>query len=161
VPEKIKEKIISEFRGKPGELLTVLEELQKNSPHNYLSPEILEYTAEKLDIPLSQVYSVVTFYAFFNLKPQGEHVLTVCRGTACHTRGSRKLLENLKDIFYLEESDIDENSKVFVTTKNNKFTIRTVACFGQCALAPVVEIDGKVYSNMNEGRLKKIIKGIK
>src|ERR1035438_6339711 len=90
------DRTISAHTGKPGELLGILENLQDHHPNKYLSPEILEYVAEKTDIPLAQIYSVVTFYALFNLEPQGEHTICICRGTACHTRGSRNLLPRLR-----------------------------------------------------------------
>ena len=134
-------RIIAESRGKPGELLTVLEALQHRNDYNYLSQDVLLQVAEGLGLPASQVFSVATFYAFFNLEPQGKHTLCVCRGTACHTRGSRALLEDMKSALGVE--DEDAKGKSFVTTKDREFTIRTVACFGQCALAPVVEIDHK------------------
>ena len=90
------DRTVAAHSGKPGELLGILESLQDHNPHKYLSPEILEYVAEKTDIPLAQIFSVVTFYALFNLEPQGEHSIWICRGTACHTRGSRNLLQRLR-----------------------------------------------------------------
>ena len=87
------ESVINEFAGKPGSLLSILEELQGNDDYNHLSEDTLKQVAQKAGIPASQVYSVATFYSFFNLKPQGKHTIVVCRGTACHTRGSRALLE--------------------------------------------------------------------
>ena len=156
------DKIISKYRGKPGALLGVLEETQRLSPGQFLPREALTYVAQNMDVPLSRIYSVVTFYAFFNLKPQGEHTIVVCRGTACHTRRSKNLLDHLKNILDLRHDTIgaDESEKVFLTTKDNKFTIKTVACFGQCALAPVVEIDGHIYSHVTEHELTKLIKDI-
>lgn len=150
--------VIGKYRGKPGELLGILEELQNLHPHKYLPPETLEFVAEQMGVPVSQVYSVATFYAFFNLKPQGEHTLVVCRGTACHTRGSKSLLEALKRILKLKEEEGAE--KIFLTTEDKKFTVKTVACFGQCALAPVVEVDGKMYSHVTEAKLKSLVDGL-
>lgn len=147
--------VIKKHQGKPGELLGILEELQNRHPHKYLPAETLEYVAEKSGLPVSQVYSVATFYAFFNLKPQGEHTLVVCRGTACHTRGSKSLLESLKKILNLKEEEGSE--KIFLTTPDRKFTVKTVACFGQCAMAPVVEVDGKMHSHVTEMKLKGLI----
>jgi NADH-quinone oxidoreductase subunit E len=152
------DQVIKKHRGKPGELLGILEELQNRHPHKYLPPETLEYVAETVGVPVSQVYSVATFYAFFNLKPQGEHTLVVCRGTACHTRGSKSLLEALKKMLSLKEEEGTE--KIFLTTADKKFTIKTVACFGQCALAPVVEVDGKMHSHVTEAKLKELLEGL-
>lgn len=154
------DEVIHVHKGKLGELLSVMEEAQKLHPKNYLSEKVLVYISDKLNIPLAQIYSVATFYTFFNLKPQGEHSVIVCRGTACHTRGSRSLLYSLAVILGIKEEDLKENEKVFLTTEDNKFTIRTVACFGQCALAPVVDIDGKIYSHMTEAKLRRLVKQI-
>jgi NADH-quinone oxidoreductase subunit E len=154
------DELIHAYKGKLGELLSIMEEAQKLHPQNYLSEEVLAYISDKLDIPPAQIYSVATFYTFFNLKPQGEHSVVVCRGTACHTRGSRSLLRSLVFTLGIKEEDLKENEKVFLTTADNKFTIRTVACFGQCALAPVIDIDGKIYSHMTEAKIRRLIKQI-
>ena len=147
--------IIHRFQGKPGALLGILEAVQESNPHKYLSEEALQIIARHTNTPLSRIYSLVTFYSFFNLQPQGEHIILVCRGTACHTRGSKVLLEDLACL--LDCSDFLESGENSFTTKDNKFTIKTVACFGQCALAPVVSIDGVIYSRMTSARLKGII----
>ena len=93
--------------GEPGALLSILERVQEHHPHKYLSIEILQYLAESTLIPLSQIYSVATFYALFNLEPQGEHSICICRGTACHTRGSRNLLQRLRLELNLPEETED------------------------------------------------------
>ena len=111
---------------------------------------------------MSRIYSVVTFYSFFNLKPQGEHYICICRGTACHTRRSKHLLDFLKQYLELGEAQgSGESEKVFLTSKDNKFTVKTVACLGQCALAPVVEIDGKIYGRVTEDGLRQIVEDIR
>jgi len=159
--DKIKlDEIVSRHQGKSGSLLGILEDVQKLNPHKYLTREVLEYIAEKTNIPVSKIYNVITFYAFFNLKPQGEHSIIVCRGTACHTRRSKNLLDYLINWFGFKEDDLAAAEKSSLTTKDNKFTVKTVACFGQCALAPVVEVDGNIYSHMTEEKLRKIIKGV-
>jgi NADH-quinone oxidoreductase subunit E len=152
--------IIEKYRGSAGSLLSILEEVQNLHPNKYLPAATLEYIAGAAGVPLSRVYSVVTFYAFFNLKPQGDHSIIVCRGTACHTRRSKNLLEYLKSILNLKEDESKEGEKMFLTTADNKFTLKTVACFGQCALAPVVEIDGVIHSHMTENKLKEIIEKV-
>jgi NADH-quinone oxidoreductase subunit E len=153
------DRTIAEHSGRPGALLSILEKLQERNPHKYLSPETLEYVAERTDVPLSQVYSVATFYALFNLEPQGEHTICICRGTACHTRGSRNLLERLR--FELGLHTEDGADKVCVTTPDRKYSLRTVACFGQCALAPVVEVNHNVYGHMNEQTLHRELDALK
>ena len=149
--------IIEKYQSRPGALLGMLEEIQQLHAHKYLPCDTLKYVSQKTKIPLTKIYSIVTFYAFFNLKPQGEHSIIICRGTACHTRRSKNLLEYLKKMLDLREDEAHEGEKVFLTTADNKFTLKTVACFGQCALAPVVQIDNTIYSHMTENKLKKIV----
>ncbi len=149
------DRIVSDYSGRPGSLLTILEKVQERSSGKYLSAEVLEYIAAKMDIPLAQIHSVVTFYALFNLEPQGDNTICVCRGTACHTRGSRGLLERLKlDMGVIDRSEEADAGKLSITTPDRKYTIRTVACFGQCALAPVVEINHEIFGHMNERALR-------
>lgn len=151
---------IAAHAGKPGALLGVLEAVQEKNPHKYLPLETLKYIADRMDIPLSRIYSVATFYALFNLDPQGENTVCICRGTACHTRGSRSLLQSLKLELGLdmEEPGDSEAGKAAITTNDKKFTVRTVACFGQCALAPVVEVNHRICGHMNERTLQREIK---
>jgi NADH-quinone oxidoreductase subunit E len=150
--------VIAEHSGRPGALLTILEKVQDRHPQRYLSAEVLEYVAAKAGIPLAQIHSVVTFYALFNLEPQGDNTICVCRGTACHTRGSRGLLERLKlEMGLNDHGEEPEADKLSLTTPDRKYTIRTVACFGQCALAPVVEINHAIFGHMNERALRSEI----
>src|SRR5271157_566814 len=90
------DQVIASKAERPGALLGILEGVQEHHPHKYLPMETLEYIATKTQTPLSRVYSVATFYALFNLQPQGDNTICICRGTACHTRGSRNLLESLR-----------------------------------------------------------------
>lgn len=152
------DRVIARHDGRPGALLSMLEDLQAAHPNRYLPVETLDYLAEKTDIPRSQIYSVVTFYALFNLRPQGEHTVCICRGTACHTRGSRDLLERTKLQLGLKEEDEEGSAdKLSVTTPDRQFTVRTVACFGQCALAPVVEVDHSILGHVSERTLDREI----
>ncbi len=157
----IMDKIIEKHKNSVGSLLGVLEALQNAHPNKYLPKAVIRYVSEKMRIPLSKIYNVVTFYSFFNLKPQGKHCITVCRGTACHTKGSKLVLENIKNFLQLKEDPEEESEKFFLTSDDRSFTLRTVACFGQCALAPVVEIDGIIYSNVKTESIKQIIQKIK
>jgi NADH:ubiquinone oxidoreductase subunit E len=142
---------IERNKGKPGALLGVLEEAQGLERLKYLPEATLRAIAEGMDLPLAQVYSVATFYSFFNLTPQGLHSIVVCRGTACHTRGSLELLEAALKRLGIEGFREDEANSV--TTVDGFASVRTVACFGQCALAPVVQIDGAISSRMTVGKL--------
>ena len=161
--QEFADQVIASCEDRSGALLTILEKVQDRNPHKYLPLEILEYIAEKTGIPLSQVYSVATFYALFNLEPQGDHSICICRGTACHTRGSRNLLERLKLELGVSDGEGGEEGgadKVSVTTPDGKFSLRTVACFGQCALAPVVEVDHAIFGHMNEQALHREVAAI-
>jgi len=143
-----------------GALLGILEDVQAASPHKFLALETLRYIAAKTEIAPATIYSVATFYALFNLEPQGDNVVCVCRGTACHTRGSRDLLAKLCLDLGLNARTRDDSidaDKVSLTTKDRRFTVRTVACFGQCALAPVVEVNHHILSHVNERTLQREI----
>jgi NADH-quinone oxidoreductase subunit E len=149
--------------GRPGALLGILEAVQAANAHKFLSMESLRYIADQTGIPPSTVYSAATFFALFNLDPQGDNVVCVCRGTACHTRGSRDLLEKLcldLGLSGQEPSDSNEADKMALTTADHRFTVRTVACFGQCALAPVVEVNHHILSHVNERTLQREIKAL-
>ena len=150
------DELIAARVGRPGALLGILEAVQERHPQKYLPVETLRYIGAKMNVPLSQIYSVATFYALFNLEPQGDHTVCICRGTACHTRGSRNLLESLRlELGLNGAADLTEAEKLQLTTPDGKFTIRTVACFGQCALAPVVEIDHQIRGHVNERTLQR------
>jgi NADH-quinone oxidoreductase subunit E len=154
--------LITRHKDRPGMLLSILEEIQESQQHKYLPITVLDYLAGKIDLPRAQVYSVATFYSLFNLKPQGDHTICICRGTACHTRGSRSLLERLKLQLGLKD-DGEEGSadKISATTPDRRFTLRTVACFGQCALAPVVEVDHAILGHVNERTLEREVQTLR
>ena len=152
------DRVIAEHGEGSGALLGILEDVQATNSHKFLSLVALRYVATRTRTPPAQVYSVATFYALFNLEPQGDNVVCVCRGTACHTRGSRDLLAKLCLDLGLKGRATDDSSdadKLSLTTKDRRFTVRTVACFGQCALAPVVEINHHILSHVNERTLQR------
>lgn len=150
------DQLIRKHDGRPGMLLAILEAIQERNPSRYLPAEALRYVATRMGVPESRIYSVATFYALFNLAPQGEHTICICRGTACHTRGSRVLLERVKLQLGITGEDGEGSAdKLSVTTPDRKFTLRTVACFGQCALAPVAEVDHAILSNVSERTLER------
>src|SRR5580700_3073925 len=130
--------------SRPGALLAVLHQVQSHHPRNFLPRETLEYIGSKTGVPLARIYSVATFYALFNLEPQGRNTISVCRGTACHTRGSRVLFEKVVMNLGFQAS-ADGEDQLSVTTADGSTTLRVVACFGQCALAPVVEFNHAVF----------------
>lgn len=148
-----------EHRDKPGSLLAILENLQDQDEFRHLNEESLKTVAEVTGEPLSRVWSVATFYSYFNLTPQGKHTITVCRGTACHTRGSLNLLREA--MAQMGVTDFREDEETVFTTDDRFFTVRVVACFGQCALAPVVEVDGVIHSRVTVGQLCGLINGLR
>ncbi len=154
------DRIIGDQVGRPGALLGILEKLQDRNRNKYLPMETLEYVAARTGVPQSQVYAVATFFALFNLDPQGTHTVAICRGTACHTRGSRALLERVKLQLGLREAS-DDADKLTLTTPDRRLTIRTVACFGQCALAPVVEIDHAIRGHVKEQALMREVDALR
>jgi NADH-quinone oxidoreductase subunit E len=159
------DKVINSRRGRPGALLGILEAAQEKNRYKYLPLETLRYIAGKMELPLSRIYSVATFYALFNLQPQGENTLCICRGTACHTRGSRNLLQGARLELGLGLEDGEENGneadKLLLTTPDRQFTVRTVACFGQCAMAPVVEINHRICGHATERTVQREIATIR
>ncbi len=161
------DKEINSRRGRPGALLSVLETVQQRHPQNYLPMETLRYIARKTGTNPSRIYGVVTFYALFNLLPQGENTICICRGTACHTRGSRNLLQSAQlDLGLVMDDEGETNDgntadKMVLTTTDNRFTLRTVACFGQCALAPVVEVNHRICGHVSERTLQREIQTIR
>lgn len=140
--------------------MLILENVQKLNHYNYLPINTIKYIYENLGIHPAKVFSVVSFFSFFNLIPEGEHCITICRGTACHTKRSRILLDYVIDYLNIEE-ELNENEKVFITTPDRMFTVRTIACFGQCALSPVIELDGEIHAHMNTEKLRVLIDKIK
>jgi NADH-quinone oxidoreductase subunit E len=154
---------IAESNGRPGALLSILEAVQSANAHKYLSMTALRYIAAETGTPPAKVFSAATFYSLFNLDPQGDNVVCVCRGTACHTRGSRDLLARLcldLGLSGRDANDSNDADKLALTTADRRFTIRTVACFGQCALAPVVEVNHHILSHVNERTLQREINAL-
>ena len=149
------DEIVERWSGKPGSLLGVLEDAQEADARRWLSEPTLRYIARRTGTALSRIYSTATFYSFFNLRPQGEHTIAVCRGTACHTRGSRGILRDV--LSRLGAKDFREEDENSFTTEDARFTVRTVACFGQCALSPVAAVDGVIYSRMTSGKLLVLV----
>ena len=160
------DKVIGNRQGRPGALLGILQAAQEKNRHKYLPLDTLRYIAAKTEMPLSRIYSVASFYALFNLQPQGENTICICRGTACHTRGSRNLLQGTRLELGLGLEDPDNNGgdeadKLLLTTPDRQFTVRTVACFGQCAMAPVVEVNHRICGHATERTVQREIATIR
>jgi len=128
-------------------LIAILQEIQEE--YRYLPEEILTYVATALRVSPAYVYGVATFYAQFSLKPKGKHIIRVCDGTACHVKGSEKVLKAVREYLGLREG---EN-----TTPDLLFTVETVACIGACALAPALMVDEEVHGLMDEEKVQKLL----
>ncbi len=145
--EEILKRILKTYRENEGNIITILQDLEDT--FGYIPEEAVNLISKKIDIPASRFYGAATFYAQFHLKPRGKNVVTICRGTACHVKGSERLLSGLKKRFNLsDETD---------TTQDGKFTVERVACVGTCSMAPVVVINEKIYGKMMADRLMREI----
>lgn len=133
------QQILSRFAQDRAQLIAILQEIQTQK--NYLSQEDMTAVAEYLDISVSAVYSVATFYENFSLEPKGKHIIKVCDGTACHVRKSQPIFDALHDYLGLTGKR--------KTSEDGMFTLETVACLGACGLAPAMTIDGEVHPKMN------------
>ncbi len=134
-------------RDEPSALIPVLQAVQ--SEYGYLSENNIYAISDHLNVPSSKIYGVTTFYAQFRLKPLGRHVINLCQGTACHVKGSEKLIPVFEQ---------ELKCKAGETTKDGKFTFNLVACLGACALSPVVNIDSDFYGNIKIADIKKILR---
>ena len=160
LPDDVIDEVIARHPDRTGDVLSVLEELQQRHPLQYLPVETQASVARKMGVAQSQIFSVVSFYAFFNRQPQGRHTVAVCRGTACHTRGSKALLDALKTSSGFHTDDEATDGATSFTTPDHRLTIRTVACFGQCALAPVAAIDETIHGHITDIKLRKLVAAI-
>lgn len=138
--------IIEEYKNREGSLIQILHLAQ--GIYGYLPLELQQFIAEKLDIPLSKVSGVTTFYSFFSTQPRGEFTIRVCLGTACYVRGGKKIVERLQEILGIGVGD---------TTADRKFTLEVMRCIGACGLAPAITINDKVYKQVNPEKLQAII----
>ena len=140
------ERLIEENRGKTGALIRILEQVQVLV--GYLPPEVMEFVAHKLAVPLSEVYGIVSFYHFFTMVPRGKYTVQVCMGTACYVRGGKDVLDAVCEEFGIEPGG---------TTADRRFSLETVRCLGCCGLSPVVAVDGKVYRRMKPTTIMDVL----
>ena len=144
--EKTVDKIIK--KGGESSLIAILQEVQ--SHYNYLPEQVLTLLSKKLEIPLSKIFSLATFYRSFSLKPRGKNLLKVCLGTACHVKSGTNLLEKVKRDLSLSEEE--------TTTSDLVFTVEKVRCLGCCSLAPVVSVNEDTHGSMTQEKLSKVLK---
>jgi len=140
--------VIERYKGKPGSLIPVLEDIQEIL--GYLPKSIQRRVAIGLGIPLSEVYGVVTFYSFFTMVPRGKHTIRVCLGTACYVRGGQRNLQELCHCLKVGPGE---------TTEDRRFSLETVRCLGACGLAPAMVVDGDTYPQVKPSKVAAIIQG--
>jgi len=128
--------------------LAILQDIQRT--YNFIPRESLTMLSEYLNLPLSKLYSMATFYKALSLKPKGENIIKVCDGTACHIRSSNVILNEVESILKIKPGD---------TTEDGKFSLETVNCLGSCAIAPVMVINDKYYGKVTAAMVREILNG--
>ncbi len=141
------DQIIDRHRCEAGSLIQVLLDIQ--GENHWLPTEALERVSERLQVPLTRIRHIATFYKAFSLVPKGRHEIHVCVGTACHVRGAARLLDTVEDLTGIKPGETDLELK---------FSLETVNCLGCCALGPVLEIDGKTHGKMAPSRTADVLK---
>ncbi len=142
---KVDEIIIS-YKAKPGALIPVLEQVQDVC--GYLPMPLQLRVAKGLNLPVANVYGVVTFYSFFTMVPRGKHVIRVCLGTACYVRGGQRIFETISSSLGIGPGEC---------TADRNFSLETVRCLGACGLAPVVVVDDDTHGQMKPAKLEKVL----
>ena len=140
------DQIIDNYHGDASYLIQVLLDIQ--SENNWLPKEALEQVGERLDVPLTRIQHIATFYKAFSLVPKGRHGVHICMGTACHVRGAARVLDAVQDLTGIKPGETDLELK---------FSLETVNCLGCCALGPVVEIDGKTHGKMAPAEVAAVL----
>ena len=139
------DEIVDKYKGDKSKLIQVLLELQREN--KWLSEESLKWVSQKLDVPLTQIYHMATFYKIFSLVPKGRHSIMVCTGTSCEVRGTSHLLDRVIKTLKIRPGE---------TSSDMRFSLGTVKCLGCCALGPVMVIDGKYYSRPSLKEIEQI-----
>jgi len=128
-------------------LIQILHKVQNEL--GYIPPEAQGYLAKQLGIPKSEIYGVVSFYSFFNMEPQGKHLINICTGTACYIKGAEAIIEAIG-----REYDVELGG----TTEDGQFTLSSARCMGCCSLAPVMSVDGEIHGNLNPDEALEALK---
>lgn len=140
------EEIIAEYKNENTPLMMILSQVQKE--YGYIPFEVQQIISERLGIPVSEIYGVVTFYSFFSLKPKGKFVIGVCLGTACYVKGAQQICDKFSELLGIKPGE---------TTEDGLFTIDALRCIGACGIAPAVSINGKVYPKMSVNQVQQVI----
>ncbi len=141
------DRIIDKHQGEASSLIQILLDIQ--TENNWLPKEAIKRVSDKLDVPLTRVRHIATFYKAFSVVPKGRHKVHICMGTACHVRGATRILDTVQDATGIKPGETDLDMK---------FSLETVNCLGCCALGPVMEVDGKVHGKMTPGESAEVLK---
>ena len=144
--EKV-DQIIDKHQCEESALLQIMLDIQ--SENNWLPKEVLGRVGERLDVPMTRIQHIATFYKAFSLVPKGRHKVHICVGTACHVRGATRILDTVQDETGIKPGETDLDLK---------FSLETVNCLGCCALGPVLEIDGKTHGNVSTAKTEDVLK---
>jgi len=140
------DEILVKYKDVKGSLIPILQAVQ--DVYRYLPEDVMAYVAEEINVPLSRIYGVITFYAQFHLKPRGEYIIRICVGTACHVKGAGKVVTAFEDKLAVKAGE---------TTPDLKFTIEPIACIGACGLAPVIMINNDTYGKVSPKKVGEIL----
>ena len=143
--DKIKS-ICARYKDEPSPLMLVLSDVQKE--YGYIPLDVQEIISKELNIPVSDIFGVVTFYSFFSLTPKGKYVIGVCIGTACYVKGGQNVFDKFSELLHIKQGQ---------TTEDGLFTLDGLRCIGACGIAPAITINGKVYPKVQLADVPKII----
>ncbi|MDY0177862.1 MAG: NAD(P)H-dependent oxidoreductase subunit E [Bacilli bacterium] len=138
--------IVDQFKNEETPLMMILEAIQNE--YGYIPLEVQEYVSELLNIPVADIYGVVTFYSLFSLTPKGKYIIGVCLGTACYVKGAQQIMDKFSEILKIKPGE---------TTADGLFTLDALRCIGACGIAPAITINGKVYPKVAVTKIQAIV----
>ena len=144
------DEVIAENRGRPGSIITVLRESQAIA--GYLPVELIDYISANMNLPVSEVFGVASFYSLFSMKPKGRHTIRMCLGTACYVKGIKEAVSRIRNQYNLKEGGV---------TEDRRFSLEAVRCLGACGLAPVMVVDQDTYGDVKADKVIEIIEKYK
>jgi NADH-quinone oxidoreductase subunit E len=145
----ILDSILNRYGCDPANIISILQDIQTEA--NWLPEEDLRYVSAQLQIPLSKMMALATFYKAFSLEPRGKHIVSICLGTACHVRGAERIAGAVERELGIEDGETDESLT---------WTLETVGCLGACALGPIVVVDGEYYGQMTSAKATRLLEKI-
>jgi NADH-quinone oxidoreductase subunit E len=150
IESSVLDSILDRYGRDPANVISILQDIQTEA--NWLPEEGLRYVCAQLDIPLSKMMALATFYKAFSLKPRGKHIVSVCLGTACHVRGGERILGAVERELGIQGGETDADLQ---------WTLETVGCLGACALGPIVVVDGEYHGQMTSAKATRLLQKVK